>query len=81
MQFSRSSRQIPYLVLDGQEYSDSSLIIDMLADRLGFDSREGLHPEQQAVARAFTKMLDESTAWWVGQKQRNKSVYTETNSI
>lgn len=61
--FSKTTRQIPYVILNGQEYTDSNLIIAMLAERHGLDVAEGLTSEQQAVSRALTLMLDDHTAW------------------
>ncbi len=65
LSFSKASGQIPYLVHNGKEYIDSSLIIDYLTEHYRLDPTEGLSPEQQCVSRAVSRMMDESMAKYV----------------
>ena len=54
---------VPYIRLNGEDIWDSQLIIERLTRHFGLDESEGLSVEQQAVSRAFQKMLDENTYW------------------
>ena len=65
MSFSRSTRQMPYIRLDGVEVSDTLLIVDFLIQKFQLDPLEGGNEEQQAVTRAFTRMADEGLALYV----------------
>ena len=65
MSFSRSTRQIPYIRLDGEEVADSLFIVDFLIQKFQLDPLEGGTEEQQAVTRAFTRMADDGLALYV----------------
>ncbi|KAK7080727.1 hypothetical protein SK128_021676 [Halocaridina rubra] len=53
----------PWITLNGEDISDSQLVIETLAKKFDKNFSRDLSPEQQAVARAFTIMLDEHLAW------------------
>lgn len=61
--FSKSTGQIPYIILNGSEVADSSLIIEHLTDVFELDSTEGLTHEQQGARQAFVAMMDEHFVW------------------
>ena len=63
MTFSKATTQIPYVVYNNEEYTESNLIIDFLNETLNLDATEGRSDEQQAVTKAFTKLAEESLAW------------------
>ena len=64
MTFSTSTRQMPYIVYNNEEYAESNLIIDFLTTTFDLDASEGLSDEQQAVTRALTKLAEESLSWY-----------------
>ncbi len=53
---------MPYVILDGVEHIDSTLILDFLTEHNHLDPTERLSPDQQGVSRAVCRMMDESTA-------------------
>ena len=57
------TKQIPYIRLNEREIPDSTAIIDYLTEAFDLDPTEGLTDEERGVARAFHRMLDESTSW------------------
>lgn len=63
MTFSKATSQLPYIIFNGQEHTESNLIIELLTKTFDLDATEGLTDEQQAVTRAFTKLAEESLAW------------------
>ena len=64
--------KLPYIEDDGQAIGDSGFIIEYLKDKYGDKLDAELSNEQQAVTRAFSKMLDENLYWclvhsrWLG---------------
>ena len=64
--------KLPYIDDDGKQIGDSNFIIEYLKDKYGDKLDSELNGEQKAIARAFTKMLDENLYWclvhsrWVG---------------
>lgn len=49
----------PWIELDGERIGDTEIIIDLLAQRSGFDIDAGLSPEQRALSHAVRRMLEE----------------------
>lgn len=49
----------PWVELDGQRIGDTEVIIDMLAERSGFDIDAGLSIEQRAGSHTLRRMLEE----------------------
>lgn len=49
----------PWIELDGKRIGDTEIIIDLLAERSGFDIDAGLSPEQRALSHAVRRMLEE----------------------
>ena len=62
MSFSKTTKQIPYIRLDGQEVADTLFIIDFLNEKFHLDPLEGGTEEQEAVTRAFSRMVEEGLA-------------------
>jgi hypothetical protein len=60
----RSKRgNLPYMLLNGEEYSETQFMIEFLSRRNGLSLDEGLSAEQLAVRRAVIALVEQSTAW------------------
>jgi len=56
-------KKLPYIMDEGQAIGDSNLIIEYLKQKYG-DRLDGwLTQEQQAIAHAMTRMIDENLYW------------------
>ena len=53
---------IPYIELNGEQFSDSNLIIEMLRKKFEVEMDTELSPEQEAMTRAATGMVESFTA-------------------
>lgn len=53
----------PWITLNGEDFTDSHLIIEMLSDQYNIDLTNSLTAEQRAAAKAFTVMIDEHVCW------------------
>jgi len=60
--FSKSTRQIPYIKINGEEIADSVFIIEYLIEKFKLDPLEGSTSEERGITRAFHRMADESLA-------------------
>lgn len=49
----------PWIELDGQRIGDSEAIIELMAQRSGFDIERDLSAEQRAVSHALRRMIEE----------------------
>ena len=67
--------KLPYIDDNGTIVADSNFIIDYLKSKYGDPLDSDLNAEQKAVARAFSKMLDENLYWcmvysrWIDERQ------------
>ena len=61
--FSKTTKQLPYIVLNGEEVPDSNLIIEYLTTYFKLDPTDGLSDEQLGISRAIQRMVDEATCW------------------
>jgi hypothetical protein len=61
MPFKASKKKIPYVIIDGQEMGDSTLVIEHLAKTRGIDLDEGLSEKDKALDQAIWVMVDERT--------------------
>lgn len=68
--------KLPYLEDNGRKLSDSRLIVNYLKATYGDPDQVVLSPEQQSIATAFTRLLDEHL-YWAGMITRWN--YTEEN--
>ncbi|XP_077989759.1 failed axon connections homolog [Glandiceps talaboti] len=63
----------PWIQLNGEIFSDSGFIIEMLNERFNVDLSKHLSPSERATARAFEKMVEENFVWtlahyrWLGK--------------
>ena len=57
------TKQIPYIVFNGEDYTESSAIINFLSPYFNIDETKGLTVEQQGSARALQKMVEENFGW------------------
>jgi len=56
-------RKNPWITLDGEDYSDSQLIAEMLMERFQKNPDASLSPEQRAVSLAMRLMFEEHLYW------------------
>ena len=56
-------KKLPYIEDGGKTIGDSTFIIDYLKEKYGDKLDGDLNVEQQAIAHAFKKMLDENLYW------------------
>ena len=64
MSFSKKG-QSPFIVFNGEQFPDSNMIVTYLSKYFGKDPFPDLSQVDRAIGRAFIKMLEENTAWWV----------------
>jgi glutathione S-transferase len=64
MPFKAPKKKIPYVIIDGQEMGDSTLVIEHLAKTRGIDLDEGLSEKDKALDQAIWAMVDERTYWY-----------------
>lgn len=55
--------QLPYITLNGEEYHDSQFIIEHLSKKFNKPFTFSLSTTDQAIARGFFKLLEESFKW------------------
>ena len=53
---------IPYIELNGEQFSDSNIIIEMLCKKFEVEMDTELSPEEEAMTRAATGMVESFTA-------------------
>lgn len=56
---------MPWIEYNHQQVSGSEFIVDFLEEKLGVDLNLNLTPQERAVSRAVTKMVEEHFYWWV----------------
>lgn len=64
MPFKAPKKKIPYVIIDGQEMGDSTLVIERLSKERGIDLDEGLSDKDKALDQAIWAMADERTYWY-----------------
>ena len=57
--------QSPFILFNGEEIPDSNFIIEHLCKYFNKDPYPGLTEVDKAIARAFLKMIEENTTWYV----------------
>ena len=58
--------KMPWIEYNHQQVSGSEFMVDFLEEKLGINLNKNLSPEEQAVSRAISKMVEEHLHWWVG---------------
>ena len=61
---SKLTSQTPFIMFNGEEYPESSAIISFLSKYFKIDEMEGLSPDQWAISRAISKMVEEDLLWY-----------------
>lgn len=56
---------MPWIEYNHQQVSGSEFIVDFLEEKLGVNLNLNLTPQERAVSRAVTKMVEEHLYWWV----------------
>lgn len=55
--------KMPWIEYDWEQVSGSEFIIDFLEEKVGVDLNSNLSPEERAMSRAITKMVEEHFYW------------------
>lgn len=55
--------QMPWIEYNHEQVSGTEFIIDFLEEKLGVDLNKNLNPQERAVSRAITKMVEEHFYW------------------
>ncbi|KAG7275620.1 hypothetical protein CRUP_021947, partial [Coryphaenoides rupestris] len=61
--------KMPWIEYNREQVYGSEFIIDFLEERLGVSLDKGLSPQQEAVSRAVTKMVEEHFYWTIAYCQ------------
>lgn len=56
--------KMPWIEYNQEQVSGSEFIIDFLEEKLGVNLNSNLSPEERAMSRAITKMVEEHFYWW-----------------
>jgi hypothetical protein len=54
---------MPWIEYNHQQVSGSEFMVDFLEEKLGINLNKNLSPEEQAVSRAISKMVEEHLHW------------------
>lgn len=57
--------KMPWIEYNHQRVSGSEFMVDFLEEKLGVNLNLDLTPQERAVSRAVTKMVEEHLYWWV----------------
>ena len=63
MKYKSKKGQLPFVELNGEEISETEIIIKKLSEYFKKDLDEGLNAEQKILSHAFVSMLDDRTSW------------------
>ncbi|XP_068616486.1 failed axon connections homolog [Brachionichthys hirsutus] len=61
--------KMPWVEHDHEQASGSDFILDFLEEKLGVNLNENLSPQERAVSRAITKMVEEHLYWTIAYCQ------------
>lgn len=56
--------KMPWMEYNHEQASGSEFIVDFLEEKLGVNLNNNLTPQERAVSRAVTKMVEEHLYWW-----------------
>lgn len=54
---------MPWMEYNHEQASGSEFIVDFLEEKLGVNLNKNLTPQERAVSRAVTKMVEEHLYW------------------
>lgn len=57
--------KMPWMEYNHEQVSGSEFIVDFLEEKLGVNLNSNLTPQERAVSRAVTKMVEEHLYWYV----------------
>lgn len=57
--------KMPWMEYNHEQVSGSEFIVDFLEEKLGVNLNCNLTPQERAVSRAVTKMVEEHLYWYV----------------
>ncbi|XP_056458745.1 failed axon connections homolog [Gadus chalcogrammus] len=61
--------KMPWIEYNHQQVSGSEFMVDFLEEKLGINLNKNLSPEEQAVSRAISKMVEEHLHWTIAYCQ------------
>ncbi len=62
--FERGSKgKLPYITYNDEDVADSDFIIQFLSKKLNIDLNFSFSAQEQGIARAFSKLVEESLMW------------------
>nr|XP_023682351.1 failed axon connections homolog isoform X1 [Paramormyrops kingsleyae] len=79
--------QMPWIEYNHEEVSGTEFIIDFLEEKLGVDLNKSLNPQERAVSRAITKMVEEHFYWtiaycqWVDNLEETQKMLAVTGPL
>lgn len=56
---------MPWIEYNHEQVSGSEFIVDFLEEKLGVNLNQNLTPQERAVSRAVTKMVEEHLYWYM----------------
>lgn len=56
--------KMPWMEYNHEQVSGSEFIVDFLEEKLGVNLNKNLTPQERAVSRAITKMVEEHLYWY-----------------
>lgn len=60
-----SKGKVPFITYNGEDVPDSDFIIQFLSKKLDKDLNKEFSPSDQGIARAFSKLVEESVVWYL----------------
>ncbi|XP_053506081.1 failed axon connections homolog isoform X2 [Ictalurus punctatus] len=79
--------KMPWIEYNQEQVSGSEFIIDFLEEKLGVNLNSSLSPEERAMSRAITKMVEEHFYWtiaycqWVDNLEETKNMLAVTGPL
>ncbi|KAF5907915.1 failed axon connections, partial [Clarias magur] len=79
--------KMPWIEYNQEQASGSEFILDFLEEKLGVNLNSDLSPEERAVSRAITKMVEEHFYWtiaycqWVDNLEETKKMLAVTGPL
>jgi glutathione S-transferase len=61
--------KFPWITFNGEVISDSEFVLEFLKKQFNQDFSAHLSPVEKSTARAYLKMLEESTKWYAIAEQ------------
>lgn len=73
--------KVPWITYNGIDVSDSQFCIEFLIEKLDKDLSAHLSPYEKSIARAFLKLNEESTRWYILTKLTFFAIFRLLNRL